>query len=370
MGPKPSTVRCPYLFSKVFKAISSLKDDKGSTVRSITDEVHNYLKLAGLAAKPRNIIMQVRRALKYGLKKKFIAHRAGKYRVAPLGKKEPLPVDSLEIVDIKRKLNFSRRSSSRGKNMSQYRTRVLTRKPFGNMKRVGFCSMRSNNRSSAHRRNCSSPRKSILERSKSAKSPRTTRTRSRKSVPRRRPLFARKTRRSSPSKGIRRLNFGAKRFQSVARSETNSQSDCSDFSSELKIKKKKTSSISSSENEVPASNTSVCNGSKSKSVNFREPPTQQPSETAVEYEDKEHEDFKNVRPNSNDKQLDRMNQRKQTYITSEDEVRSIPRPRKRRRRKVSRTAAQHLDHNLAGMSTSSAVAGAVVLLMSLWYGFR
>lgn len=95
----------PELFTKVFKVINGQKS-KGTyiTVHRVAKEIHEKLEQMGLKPESREVLLQVRRALKYGVQKNLFLQKSGKYRIAiaedksKSTKKEVVPLDSLELM--------------------------------------------------------------------------------------------------------------------------------------------------------------------------------------------------------------------------------------------------------------------------------
>lgn len=70
----------PKLLPRVLEALSDLKH--GSTLKKITDQVHAAIRLSKVRPRPRNVLGQVRRALKHGVQTGLLRHRAGRFRLA------------------------------------------------------------------------------------------------------------------------------------------------------------------------------------------------------------------------------------------------------------------------------------------------
>lgn len=72
----------PRLLVQVLQALADLKETRGSTLRRVTDQVQTAINLAKARPKPKNVLGQVRRALKHGVQTGVLRHRAGKFRLA------------------------------------------------------------------------------------------------------------------------------------------------------------------------------------------------------------------------------------------------------------------------------------------------
>lgn len=110
----------PRLLSHVVKAVKNLKEIKGSSAGRITDQVRTLLNQTRITPKPRNVVMQVRRALNHAVQNGILLHRAGRYKVYK--SRSLRPVDSLELCDI----NSSRQAKvrkARGRRHSRSKRR-------------------------------------------------------------------------------------------------------------------------------------------------------------------------------------------------------------------------------------------------------
>lgn len=75
----------PRLLAQVLQAVADLKEVRGSTARKIVDQVQTAINLSNVRPKPRNVIGQVRRALKHGVRSGVLRQRSGKFRLATTG---------------------------------------------------------------------------------------------------------------------------------------------------------------------------------------------------------------------------------------------------------------------------------------------
>ncbi|GLV35753.1 hypothetical protein CBL_01096 [Carabus blaptoides fortunei] len=112
--------RKPRLLSHVVKAVKNLKENKGSSAGRITDQVRTLLNNTKIRPKPRNVVMQVRRALNHAVENGILLHRAGRYKV--LRSRNIVPVDSLELCDIHSGRQMKMRKA-RGRRHSKRRRR-------------------------------------------------------------------------------------------------------------------------------------------------------------------------------------------------------------------------------------------------------
>lgn len=78
----PRNKKEPKLLVHVLHALADLKDARGSTLRKITDQVQIAINLSRTKPKPKNVLGQVRRALRHGVQTGVLKHRAGKFRLA------------------------------------------------------------------------------------------------------------------------------------------------------------------------------------------------------------------------------------------------------------------------------------------------
>ncbi|KAJ8916874.1 hypothetical protein NQ315_005881 [Exocentrus adspersus] len=69
----------PRLLPDVMQAIVDLKEGQGSTQNKILEHVQAIINTKKNSPKPRNVTMQIRRALKHGVQNGLIKQRAGKF---------------------------------------------------------------------------------------------------------------------------------------------------------------------------------------------------------------------------------------------------------------------------------------------------
>ncbi|CAH1993177.1 unnamed protein product [Acanthoscelides obtectus] len=74
--------RAPRFLPGVMQAIADLKDSRGSTQNKIIDYIQTAVTMTNLSPKPRNIAIQVKKALQHGVSRGLINQRSGKYRLA------------------------------------------------------------------------------------------------------------------------------------------------------------------------------------------------------------------------------------------------------------------------------------------------
>lgn len=79
MKPRPKEI--PRMLPFVLQAVSDLKDVPGSTVRKILEQVHTAIDISDMKPKPRNVVMQVKKALRHAVENGVLKHKAGKYRL-------------------------------------------------------------------------------------------------------------------------------------------------------------------------------------------------------------------------------------------------------------------------------------------------
>lgn len=77
---KKRSKETPRMLPYVMQAVTDLKDINGTTTRKILDQVHTAINILNVKPKPRNVVMQVKRALKHAVESGILKHRAGKYR--------------------------------------------------------------------------------------------------------------------------------------------------------------------------------------------------------------------------------------------------------------------------------------------------
>ncbi|XP_017769818.1 PREDICTED: uncharacterized protein LOC108557695 [Nicrophorus vespilloides] len=71
----------PRLLTHVLQAVADLREPQGSTVRKILDQVQTAINISNIRPKPRNVVMQVRRAIKHGIDNGVLKQRAGKIQL-------------------------------------------------------------------------------------------------------------------------------------------------------------------------------------------------------------------------------------------------------------------------------------------------
>lgn len=81
----------PRMLANVLKAIADMKDNRGSSIRKIVDQVATNNVINKNGTKPRNVTMQVRRALRHGINTGLLVQHAGKYRLG-LDERDNYPV--------------------------------------------------------------------------------------------------------------------------------------------------------------------------------------------------------------------------------------------------------------------------------------
>lgn len=74
----------PKMLANVLKAISDLKDARGSTLQKIVEQI-NVKCTAENRRRPRNINMHVRRALRHGTQSGVVLYQGGKYKLGISG---------------------------------------------------------------------------------------------------------------------------------------------------------------------------------------------------------------------------------------------------------------------------------------------
>lgn len=100
----------PRMLANVLKAIADMKDNRGSSIRKIVEQVAHGSPIVNKAGKkPRNVTMQVRRALRHGVNTGLLVQHAGKYR---LGLDE---ADSLPVKEVRRRRKGRKGRKGRGR---------------------------------------------------------------------------------------------------------------------------------------------------------------------------------------------------------------------------------------------------------------
>nr|CAH7738875.1 unnamed protein product [Callosobruchus chinensis] len=102
--------KAPRFLPGVMQAIADLRDSQGSTQKKIIDYIQTAVTMTNLSPMPRNIPVQVKRALQHGVSRGLIKQRSGKYRLAldqkdftiykSLKKSDGLPVRKVAKVPI------------------------------------------------------------------------------------------------------------------------------------------------------------------------------------------------------------------------------------------------------------------------------
>ncbi|XP_018331779.1 uncharacterized protein LOC108741457 isoform X3 [Agrilus planipennis] len=77
----------PRLLPQVLRAVAELKDINGSTAKKIVSRVNELIKRCRTSGpKPRNVTMQVRKALHHGIENGLLKYRGGRYKLVFGGK--------------------------------------------------------------------------------------------------------------------------------------------------------------------------------------------------------------------------------------------------------------------------------------------
>ncbi|GJQ65251.1 hypothetical protein Trydic_g7379 [Trypoxylus dichotomus] len=117
----------PRMLPYVMQAITDLKDLNGSTTRKILDQINTAINLLNVKPTPRNVVMQVKKALRHAVDNGILKHKAGKYRLnmdcKPTVKDDGLKIQSRGMRTAKR--HGRRRRSRRSSNRHHRRRRTM-----------------------------------------------------------------------------------------------------------------------------------------------------------------------------------------------------------------------------------------------------
>lgn len=115
----------PRMLANVLKAIADMKDNRGSSIRKIVDQVATSNLINKTGTKTRNVTMQVRRALRHGINTGLLVQHGGKYRLG-LEERDNLPVKEVRRRRKKGKKG-GRRRRRRGRRVRRRSSRVSSK---------------------------------------------------------------------------------------------------------------------------------------------------------------------------------------------------------------------------------------------------